>query len=106
MHSGKLWFDNSDNTLEVKILPALTYIQRKYGFTPDLCYMHPTMFPATLASVTLDQNKVSTITVDGQLIIVRSYNPVLPGHLYLGIGDEAEMVRYRLALGIPALDQN
>ncbi len=44
MNSGMLWFDNDPKAdLPTKILRAATYFQRKYGRTPDLCFIHPSM---------------------------------------------------------------
>ena len=35
MHTGMLWFDNSQLTLNAKIQKAMAYYHKKYGRTPD-----------------------------------------------------------------------
>jgi hypothetical protein len=71
-----LWFDNSQTALTVKIQKAVDYYHKKYGRSPDLCLVHPSM---------LDKS-------DRQLEIhkmtVRPYRPVLPGHIWIGIEDK------------------
>jgi hypothetical protein len=77
MQTGMLWFDNDPKTaLAAKIERAAAYYRQKYGRTPNLCLVHPSM---------LTQERL-----EGK-ITVRPYQPVLPGHLWLGIDDS----RYR-----------
>jgi hypothetical protein len=73
-----LWFDNDPHaTLDAKIRKAADYYKQKYGRLPDLCLVHPNM---------LDGRKSSSKDAD---ITVRSYRPVLPGHIWLGVEDQA-----------------
>lgn len=73
MHTGMLWFDNSQSTLAQKIKKAVDYYQKKYGRTPDLCLVHPSMIlPGTDAG-------------EGMPLTVRPYRPVMPGHIWIGI---------------------
>ena len=67
MHTGMLWFDDTQTTLDNKIKKAAEYYQKKYGRTPDLCLVHPSM--------------MSDSVVEGEKITVRAYRPVLPGHI-------------------------
>lgn len=76
MHTGMLWFDNSQSTLAVKIQKAIDYYCKKYGRTPDLCLVHPSMLEKE--QTTLEVNQVT----------VRPYRPVLPGHIWIGIEDK------------------
>ena len=76
MHTGMLWFDNSTTTLNVKIQKAMDYYHKKYGRTPDLCLVHPSM---------LDTNQKQT---EINKLTVRPYRPVLPGHIWIGIEDK------------------
>ena len=77
MHTGMLWFDNDPaTTLSVKIQKAMDYYRKKFGHIPDLCLVHPSMMDK-------DQNQLEL----GKLII-RSYRPVSPGHLWIGIEDQ------------------
>lgn len=73
MHTGMLWFDNSQVALDIKIRKAMDYYHKKYGRIPDLCLVHPSM----LKDAKLEDRK----------IIVRPYRPVLPGHIWIGVED-------------------
>jgi hypothetical protein len=74
MHTGMLWFDNSQTSLTAKIKKAADYYQKKYGRVPELCLVHPSM----LSSETGIPGAELGITV-------RPYRPVLLGHMWLGI---------------------
>lgn len=76
MHTGMLWFDNSQSSLNVKIQKAVDYYHKKYGQTPDLCLVHPSMLEK-------DQTKLEV-----NKLTVRPYRPVLPGHIWIGIEDK------------------
>jgi len=74
MHTGMLWFDDSQTTLTLKIQKAMEYYHKKYGRVPDLCLVHPNM----LKDSKLDDDKIT----------VRPYRPVLPGHIWIGVEDK------------------
>ncbi len=74
MHTGMLWFDDSQTTLNMKIQKAMDYYHKKYGRVPDLCLVHPNML------------KDTKLEADG--ITVRPYRPVLPGHIWIGVEDK------------------
>lgn len=76
MHTGMLWFDNSQSTLNAKIQKAMAYYHKKYGRTPDLCLVHPSMFEKGQKSFQINK------------LTVRPYRPVLPGHIWIGIEDK------------------
>lgn len=76
MHTGMLWFDNSQTALTVKIQKAVDYYSKKYGRSPDLCLVHPSMLETNQRQ--LEINKLT----------VRPYRPVLPGHIWIGIEDK------------------
>ena len=76
MHTGMLWFDNSQTALTVKIQKAVDYYNEKYGRSPDLCLVHPSMLETNQRQ--LEINKLT----------VRPYRPVLPGHIWIGIEDK------------------
>ncbi|HET9911503.1 MAG TPA: hypothetical protein VFQ13_06400 [Anaerolineales bacterium] len=76
MHTGMLWFDNSQTALTVKIQKAVDYYHKKYGRNPDLCLVHPSM---------LDKNERQ---LEINKMTVRPYRPVLPGHIWIGIEDK------------------
>jgi len=76
MHTGMLWFDNSQAALNVKIQKALDYYVKKYGRQPDLCLVHPSLLEKAQPNP-----EIAGLTV-------RPYRPVLPGHLWLGVEDK------------------
>lgn len=76
MQNGMLWFDKDPHTtLADKIERAADYYRQKYGRTPEVCLVHPSM---------LGKNE----KLPGK-IAVRPYRPVLPGYLWIGLGDSA-----------------
>ena len=63
MKIGMLWYDNDPKkTLEAKIQGAVEYYAKKYGKTPNLCYVHPLMLVN------------GTVTSNG--IEIRARNPI------------------------------
>ena len=75
MNAGMLWFDNDPKTaLAAKIEKAVDYYRHKYGRDPNLCLINPKA---------LNGEKPE----DGQ-ITIRPYQPVLPGHLWIGVEDK------------------
>jgi len=80
MHTGMLWFDNSQSTFDVKLQKAVDYYQKKYGRKPDLCLAHP-------STVNLPQGQRSAEMCG---LTVRPYRPVLPGHIWVGIEDKEQ----------------
>jgi hypothetical protein len=74
-----LWFDNSKDSLQVKIEKAADYYFKKYGRKPDLVLVHPSM---------LENGKGGVNLPELQNITLRPYRPILPGHIWLGIEDK------------------
>ena len=77
MHTGMLWFDNSQTALNVKIQKAADYYEKKYGRRPDLCLVHPSLV------IEADKSALKALRIS-----VRPYRPVLPGHIWVGIEDK------------------
>lgn len=74
MQAGMMWFDNDKNTsLSAKVSKAAAYYQKKYGKKPDLCMVNPSMID-------------SKDKLDAK-ITVRPYQPIVSGHLWIGIDD-------------------
>ena len=74
MQAGMLWFDNDKKTtLTAKVKEAADYYRKKYGRSPDLCMVNPSMIPEKKP--------------ESGKIAIRSYQPILPGHLWIGIDD-------------------
>ena len=75
MTSGMLWFDEDPKTtLAQKIAKAMAYYQQKYGRAPGLCLVNPSM---------LDGKSMPDI----EGLTIKSYRPVLPGHIWIGYED-------------------
>lgn len=72
MNTGMLWFDNDPKSdLAVKILRASEYYQKKYGQTPDVCFVNPSTnveVPSKSFSVEVKVNQM-----------------ILPNHFWLGV---------------------
>jgi len=76
MRTGMLWFDNDPKTdLPTKVNRAAAYYQRKYGCSPNLCFVHPSMLQK-------EEPKA-----DG--IEMRPSRQVLPNHFWLGMNELA-----------------
>lgn len=98
MNLGMLWFDNDPKvTLDVKVQRAAAYYRHKYGKTPTLCFVHPTMFPVPRekeANSTAAPNRddassqVESIMAGG--VEVRKNRSVLPNHFWLGVNGSSE----------------
>ena len=77
MHTGMLWFDNDPKTtLGVKIQKAMDYYSKKFGRIPDICLVHPSMLDTGQKQFDLGK------------LTVRPYQPVMPGHLWIGVEDQ------------------
>lgn len=81
MHTGMIWFDNSTESLSIKILKAVDYYVKKYGRKPDLCLVHPDMMDFNVSTIEMKIDDASSLHV-------RPYRPVLPGHIWIGIEDK------------------
>lgn len=72
MTTGMLWFDNDPQIdMRTKLNRAVAYYQKKYGQTPDLCYVHPSMIP---------DNPIRTAGME-----VQTDQMVLPNHFWIGV---------------------
>lgn len=75
MNAGMLWYDNDPKTdLIAKIKAASEYYRNKYGLSPNLCLVHPSMLDKT--------------SPDGGKMTIRPFRSVLPGHLWIGMADK------------------
>jgi hypothetical protein len=80
MNVGMLWFDNDAKAdLFAKIERAASYYQDKYGKSPNVCYVHPTMTHAVAAP------KENAEPIRAGAIEVRTTKSVLPNHLWIGV---------------------
>lgn len=83
MNVGMLWFDNDPRTaLEGKVARAADYYRNKYGRTPTLCFVHPSMLPTPAAPVETGP-ETARLVADG--VEVRSNRSVMPNHFWIGV---------------------
>jgi hypothetical protein len=94
MKIGMLWFDNDPKAeLKVKIERAASYYSKKYGRTPNLCFIHPSMVavPALEGTHPANGNGNGNGAANGNgkpgNIEIRTNRSVLPNHFWIGIAD-------------------
>ncbi len=76
MDIGMLWFDNDPKTeITVKIARAAEYYRRKYGKSPNLCFVHPSMI----------QNASNGHPLKFGEVLVRASPSVRPNHFWIGV---------------------
>jgi len=72
MNTGMLWFDNDPKIdFSVKITRALEYYQKKYGQSPNICFVNPS---------TNIETPAKSLGVDVQV-----NQMILPNHFWLGV---------------------
>jgi hypothetical protein len=76
MQEGMLWFDNDQKaSLAAKVKRAAEYYRNKYGQTPNLCFLHPSM-------LTGGADQKTTLEL-------RPSISMMPNHFWLGVGKES-----------------
>jgi hypothetical protein len=79
MNIGMLWFDNDTKTdLPAKVQRAADYYRDKYGRTPNLCFVHPSMVVVPAGTAPRLAGGVE----------LRTSRAVLPNHLWLGVSTQ------------------
>ncbi len=77
MNIGMLWFDNDpERDLKTKVARAADYYRKKYGATPNLCFVHPSM--------------LTGIERNGLKVDIKPNGSVLPHHFWIGINGRSE----------------
>ena len=72
MKVGMLWFDNDTKSgFAARVERAAAYYRQKYGQTPTLCFVHPSMLP---------EEKTNSMPVE-----VRAAESIRPNHFWLGV---------------------
>ena len=72
MKTGMLWFDNDPNVeIMAKVKRAIEYYRTKYGETPDLCFVHPSM--------------VSDENIGSSNLTLRTNTSMIPHHFWIGV---------------------
>jgi hypothetical protein len=75
MNIGMLWYDNDPSTaLTLQVNHAVEYYRQKYGCSPDLCLVRPSM---------LGEGPGLLVVREGKNI-VHPNRSVLPGYLWIG----------------------
>lgn len=84
MNIGMLWFDNDPKAnLELKVERAVVYYRNKYGRSPNVCFVHPTMLPSNADNKPETSAEAARYIASG--VEVRSNRSVLPNHLWIGV---------------------
>jgi len=73
-----LWYDDPRRSLEEKLARAVEHMRRKYGQTPELCFVHPSV-------ITGLHGEQPVVTVDGMKIKLVPQRRVLRNHFSLVI---------------------
>ena len=79
MEIGMLWFDDSPNSLNEKVVEAVGFYSKKYGREPTLCLVNPSMLEA-------EEGVIAGIQV-------RRARSVLPGHFWIGVDENTGAVK-------------
>lgn len=67
-----LWFDNNAGSdLPDKVQQAAQYYKHKYGRTPDLCFVNPSM---------ISKKKIKSGDIE-----VRANSSITPHHFWIGV---------------------
>lgn len=83
MNIGMLWFDNDPKAeFNAKIERAARYYHEKYGRTPNLCFVHPSMLGN-------GHSKEDSTPLKSGNIVVRPSRSVLPNHFWIGVNGSA-----------------
>ena len=81
MDIGMLWFDNDKNAdLNAKVTRAANYYQKKYGQSPNLCFVHPSMLNGNKTKKRAPSKKTA--------VELRPSQSLLPNHFWLGINSQ------------------
>ncbi len=79
MDIGMLWFDNDPKSdLGTKISRAAAYYQHKYGESPNLCFVHPSMIP--------EQKETA-----GEIEVCSNHS-MLPNHFWIGVEQQVQLI--------------
>jgi hypothetical protein len=90
MNIGMLWFDNDPkSSLDLKIERAARYYQVKYGKSPTLCFVHPSMLKNGSFHKSSPENGEGGSDAEKNFaacgIEIRLNQSVLPNHFWIGV---------------------
>jgi len=93
MEIGMLWFDNDKGTsIPNKVEKAARYYQKKYGVSPDLCYVHPKMVKTENGKKKKTKKKAESEQIKIGKILVLKNKKILPDHFWIGVGTAEERI--------------
>ena len=73
MEIGLLWFDNDKKRdLPTKVQRAAEHYEHKFGYLPDICFVHPSQLPENGSAIKTGA------------IVVKPSHTVLCHHFWLG----------------------
>ena len=78
MDIGMLWYDDTKRDLDAKVARAVEHYKTKYGATPTVCFVNPSLLAA----------KDSPEMAAG--LSLRPARTVLPHHFWIGVGEAAQ----------------
>ena len=89
MDIGMLWFDNDNSAdLDVKVKRAASYYQKKYGQSPNLCFVHPSMLPTNGKKSGSKAKAKNGKPRKSSGVELRTSQALLPNHFWLGINHQ------------------
>jgi hypothetical protein len=74
MRKGMLWFDESKESFENRVLRAASFYRRKYGKEPTFCFANP------------KTNGAEEKTLDG--LEIRTERTIMPDYFLIGVSDD------------------
>ena len=85
-----LWFDNDPKVnLDLKIERAAIYYRTKYGCSPTLCFVHPSMLKNGKTKDEIHDPAGENRPPDKKFaacgVEIRSNKSVLPNHFWIGV---------------------
>ena len=100
MNIGMLWFDNDPKVnLDAKVERAASYYRNKYGKTPTLCFIHPSMMPIGALppkngnSADLEARSEGDKRYVSGGVEIRGNQSVLPNHFWIGVNGSSESLK-------------
>jgi hypothetical protein len=93
MEIGMLWFDNDKGTsIPNKVKKAARYYQKKYGVSPDLCYVHPKTAKGANGKKKSSKNGSQLEQLRIGKIRVLKNKKILPDHFWIGVGTKDDPI--------------
>ena len=92
MNVGMLWFDNDPKiVLTAKVARAAKYYSNKYGKSPTVCFVHPSMMPVDAPSKVSKNGNVNgngksqNQKVNAGEVEIKSSQSIMPDHFWIGV---------------------